>query len=220
MGQRTQVLIIKHSRDGQKKVEFYHHQWGYGRNMFLAVMFLYMRYYGSSAWNYEPREGSWDERKVTMERNFIFDVGKLEGMDSFYHENEQKEWTKVQQEILDKADINDFKSVMDACGMGDNNNGWCVIDITPGKDEWDNPHFKVGWILGEEGYSRDRWGNYKPNKYYEEWVTAEEYGKLNVGNNFSDRKFVKMYLSFCNYFDIEDIAKLEREKAAKEVKTA
>lgn len=207
MGQRTQVLIIKHSRDGQKQVEFYHNQWGYGRCMYLAVMYLYIRYYGTSVFSYEKTKDSWEETKSDMEDRFILQHGTLEGLGEFYHENADSNFKEDYQEILDKADINDFESIWKACCCGDNNNGYCVIDITPGKDQFDNPHFKIGWILGAEAYSYDRYGNSRPNKYYKKWLTSEEYGKLNEGSNFSDKKFVKMFRAFCDYFDIEEIKK-------------
>lgn len=201
MGQRTQMLIIKHSRDGQKKVEFYHHQWGYGRNMFLAVMFLYMRYYGTSSLGYCTGAGKPEERRAAMERDFIFEVGNLDGMGGFIHENTGPYWKERWQDILDRADINDIDSIYDACEMGDNNNGWCVVDITPSENRYGNPKFKVGWLLGRE----DAYG-YRESGRRDGWVTAEKYAKSHGGGAYSDGEFVRMYLSFCGYFGIKDIA--------------
>lgn len=214
MGQRTQVLIIKHSKNGQKQVDFYHCQWGYGRCMYLAVMYLYIRYYNTSVYQYEKSDDkTWEERKRDMATRFLLQHGTLDGLGNFYHENKNPEFKRQYQDILDKADINDFESIWNACLCGDNNNGWCVIDITPGQDEYDNPHFKIGWILGtEETMYCDRWGNCKTNKYYKQWMTSEEYGKLNGGSNFSDKKFIKMFRAFCDYFDIEEIKKKDVKK--------
>lgn len=47
MGQRTQMLVIKRAENGEKRVSFYHNQWGFGRCMFLGVMELFIQYYNS-----------------------------------------------------------------------------------------------------------------------------------------------------------------------------
>lgn len=215
------MLIIKHSRDGQKKVEFYHNQWGYGRCMYLAVMYLYMRYYNTDSWGFEDKDdcGTLDERRQHRETNFIFRHGTLEGMGNFSDElsfcKEGKE-RMAQQDFYNTADIGDLDSVLNVCETGDNNNGWCVVDIAPGDDEFDKPHFKVGWILGdEETLDYDKYDNCRRNKWYHKWATAEEYGRLNGGSDYSDKQFVKMFREFCDYFGIEDIAaEIAKEKKA------
>lgn len=218
MGQRTQVLIIKHSRDGQKQTEFYHNQWGYGRCMYLAVMYLYIRYYNTSVTDFEDRNASWEENKKHRETRFIFRHGTLEGMNNFQNELSylNADAYPAQREFYNTADIDDFDSVWNVCGTGDNNNGWCVIDVTPGKDEYSAPHFKVGWIAGSEDYSEydkqtDTWHN---NGYYRRWLTAEEYARINGGSNYTDKKFIQMYRAFCDYFGIEDIVTAQKEKKA------
>ena len=50
MGQRTQILVIKENNKGERQAEFYHHQWGYGRNMYLAFMDCVIKDYGKDTW--------------------------------------------------------------------------------------------------------------------------------------------------------------------------
>lgn len=212
MGQRTQMLVIKRAENGEKRVSFYHNQWGFGRCMFLGVMELFIQYYNSD-------EYSFGSNAKERARNFLFGVGKLDYKGSNFV-NELSPTNKWDKDYWDKqidkvkaVDIDDLNSVLQVCECGDNNNGWCVVEITQGKEAYDKPNFRIGWLLGNEETSHtDKFGNIMRNLYYHKWVTSEQYAKLNGGHNYSDNKFSKMFCEFRDYFEIKEMAELDCNK--------
>jgi hypothetical protein len=192
MGQRTQVLVIKENNKKEKKTYFFHHQWGFGRVMYLGLMDLFMQ----------------DYSKETFDKNYDFFDCSFKTNGRFYDVTDE-----VPKEVLDAADINDLDTIRNVFGYGDNNNGGMVVYIKQQKTEWHTSKFKVGFLLGsedEEWDERDDNGNLVQHnvgsgKAFERWLTPKEYGVFNGGSDYSDKKFVSMFEKFCRYFNIKYI---------------
>ena len=188
MGQRTQVLVIKENANGVKKATFFHHQWGFGRVMYLGFMDLLMQEYAK-----DPPKNDYD----------FYDC-KFGTSAKFYNMNEY-----VPNDVLSKADINDLDSIRSVFAYGDNNNGGMVVYIKEDKDKFRLSYFKVGFLLGSEDIENEYNGNVynKGNDKapFERWLTPEEYGEMNGGSFYSDPEFVKIFTDFCEYFGVEYI---------------
>lgn len=190
MGQRTQVLVIKENNKKEKKAYFFHHQWGFGRVMYLGLMDLFMQ----------------DYSKETFDENYDFFKCSFKTSEKFYDVTKE-----VPKKVLDAVDINDFESIKKVFDYGDNNNGGMVVYIKQQKTEWYGCKFKIGFLLGhedEEGEYVDSDGNLQQynvgnGKAFERWLTPQEYGALNGGSEYSDKKFVAMFEKFCKYFKIK-----------------
>lgn len=192
MGQRTQVLVIKENNKKEKKTYFFHHQWGFGRVMYLGLMDLFMQ----------------DYSKETFDKNYDFFDCSFKTSGKFYDVTDE-----VPKEVLDAADINDLDTIRNVFGYGDNNNGGMVVYIKQQKTGWYTSKFKVGFLLGsedEEWDERDDNGNLVQHnvgngKAFERWLSPKEYGVFNGGSGYSDKKFVSMFEKFCRYFNIKYI---------------
>lgn len=188
MGQRTQVLVIKENTNGVKKATFFHHQWGYGRVMYLGFMDLFLQDYAKDA----------------FKNDYDFYDCKFRTSAKFYNENEN-----VPENVLNKANISDLDSIRSVFDYGDNNNGGMVVYIKEDKDKFMPAHFKVGFLLGSEDtereYDGDIYNKGNDNKAFARWLTPEEYGKMNGGSDYSDPEFVKIFTDFCEYFGVEYI---------------
>ena len=190
MGQRTQVLVIKENNKKEKRTYFFHHQWGFGRVMYLGLMDLFMQ----------------DFSKETFDKNYDFFDCSFKTSGKFYDVTDE-----VPKEVLDAADINDLDTIRKVFSYGDNNNGGMVVYIKQQKTEWYTSKFKVGFLLGyedEEWDERDDNGNLVQHnvgsgKAFERWLTPKEYGVFNGGSDYSDKKFVSMFEKFCRYFNIK-----------------
>lgn len=188
MGQRTQVLVIKEDNKGNRKSSFYHHQWGFGRVMYLALMDLVMTDYNKETWG------------NGKEYNF-FDTMK------FNTNPKLRDFTKdVPTEVLEKVDPDNFQTIQDIFAYGDNNNGGMVVYVKQDEKEYGMSKFKVGFLLGsEDTYVKNEKGEWVegPEEEFGRWLTPEEYGRMNGGSNYSDPKFVKTFRDFMDYFEVE-----------------
>lgn len=192
MGQRTQVLVIKENNKNEKKVHFFHHQWGFGRVMYLGLMDLFMQ----------------DYSKETFENGYNFFDCSFKTSGKFYEITDE-----VPKEVLEAVDINNFDTIKKVFKYGDNNNGGMVVHIKEDETDWYRSDFKVGFLLGyedaESEYVDDDGNVEKYNegngKAFERWLTPQEYGKLNGGSDYSDDLFLEMFDKFCKYFNIKYI---------------
>lgn len=186
MGQRTQVLVIKENNKKQKKCYFFHYQWGFGRVMYMGLMDLFMQ----------------DYNKETFDRDYNFLDCKFGTNKKFYDITNE-----VPQKVLDAVDVKNFDTIKAVFEHGDNNNGGMVVYIKENKTEYHGSRFKVGFLLGYE----DTEGEYEGEIYNEgndkeafaRWLSPEEYGRMNGGNEYSDKQFVAMFKKFCRYFGIK-----------------
>lgn len=213
MGQRTQVLIVKKHNNGKKTYKFCHLQWGYGRQMYLTMMDLFIN----------------DYFKDTFKRDYSYDDVMP---DSVFDREGSRGWEykKIPSEVFDNLNLDDLATVKALFDYGDNNNGGMVIEMTEAEESYRKSDFTIGFLLGwEDAYTYDE---ENPNKRIEieppfsRWLTPQEYGEMNGGSNFSDPLFVKMFDDFCEYFGIKRIGKdvkrwneEEKEEENKEINT-
>lgn len=188
MGQRTQVLVIKENNKKERKVTFLHNQWGYGRKMYMALMDMFFQ----------------DYHKDTFKRGYSFlSPAEVATSSSFCDCTDE-----VPTKVLENVDPNNFASIVHVFDYGDNNNGGLVIYIKEKKTEYSTSNFKIGFLLGLEDTYRKYENGEEINVGHDEkpflrWLTPEEYGKMNGGSNYSDEKFVRIFMRFCRYFGIK-----------------
>lgn len=192
MGQRTQIIVIKENNKGEVRKTVWHHQWGFGRIMYLALMSLYISDYNKD---------TWAEGYDFFNTSFPLIPKLINVTDG------------VPKDILEQANVNDLASirqVIDYCG---NNNGAMVVYIKENPtDNYLTSQFKVGFLMGfEDEYYTSTYDNKTYNKRnigekpFSRWLTPVEYGRINGGNKYSDEDFIEMVYKFCEYFDIETI---------------
>ncbi len=194
MGQRTQLLVVRENKNGERKVKFYHHQWGYGRIMYLALMDCFMNDY-----NKETFKNGYNflENKNFTTNEKIYDITK-----------------DIPEDVLDNVDLSDIRTVKDVFDYGDNNNGGIVISIKENEKTYNMSSFKIGFLLGDEdSYTYDEDDNeIEIEKPFSRWLTPQEYGKMNGGSGFSDEEFIKVFTGFCEYFGIEYLGQPETKE--------
>ena len=188
MGQRTQVLVIKENNKKERKVTFLHNQWGFGRKMYMALMDMFFQ----------------DYHKDTFKRGYSFlSPAKVATSSSFYDCTDE-----VPTKVLEDVDPNNFASMVRVFDYGDNNNGGLVIYVKEKKTGYSTSNFKIGFLLGlEDTYHKYEDGEEinvgHDEKPFLRWLTPEEYGKMNGGSDYSDEKFVRIFMRFCRYFGIK-----------------
>lgn len=199
MGQRTQVLVIKQKKNGEKKASFFHHQWGYGRNMYLALIDLILQDYGKDSFN----------------RDYNFLNTKIKTTQKFHDITDE-----LPTEVLQNADVNDLETIKEVFKYGDNNNGGMVVEITENEDHFDSSSIRVGFLLGDEDTERE-WDGELYNKGndkepFNRWLTPKQYGRMNGGSTYSDDTFVQIVEDFLTYFDVEYFATDDEEETCTE----
>lgn len=153
MGQRTQILVIKENNKGKLQAEFYHHQWGYGRNMYLAFMNCVIKDYGK-----DTRQNDYD----------FFKAHGIEG--GGWHN-----WTEdVPKNVLQAADPEKFDTIQEVFKYGDNNNGGMVIYVREDKERYHPCTYKVGFLLGEEDVC-DPFSEWASPQEYGEYNRGSDY---------------------------------------------
>lgn len=182
MGQRTQILVIKESKEGKRNCTFMHNQWGYGRQMYLAVIDLFMQDYNR-------------DKFITS----FLEPAKIATNDKFYDVTDE-----VPSEVLEGVDPEKFETIKEVFEYGDNNNGGCVIYMKE-REITEQTQFKIGFLLGQadiyDGEDESCYGN--DREAFARWLSPSEYGRMNGGNDFSDEDFTQIYRMFCKYFEIE-----------------
>ena len=184
MGQRTQILLVKKHKDGKQTAKLMHLQWGFGRQMYLALMDLFISDYFKSpfsrAYNYD-----------TFLPKSVFDG---------------RSWDcEVPDEVTAKLDLNDLSTVRDVFDYGDNNNGGLVIEMRENEKGYGNSDFKIAFLLGDEDshtYDSETGEETLVEEAFARYLTPAEYGKMNGGSCYSDPQFVGIFDSFCDYFGI------------------
>lgn len=176
MGQRTQILVIKERNNGERKVSFHHHQWGFGRVMYLAAMDLIMQDCN--------RDYDWKDRWFTEEAKFPT------------NSRISNETPYIPRWVLEAVSPADFKSIMRVFAFGDNNNGGMVIHVKQDEDHFNRSHFTIGFLLGPEDCRRTT------DTEFSRWLTPAEYARLNRGSEYSDDEFVEMFRQFTDYFEV------------------
>ena len=192
MGQRTQIIVIKENNKGEVRKTVWHHQWGFGRIMYLALMSLYIGDYNKD---------TWAEGYDFFNTSFPL-IPKLINVTD-----------EVPKDILEQANVNDLASIRQVIDYCDNNNGAMVVYIKENPTEnYLTSQFKVGFLMGfEDEYCTSTYDNKTYNKRnigekpFSRWLTPVEYGRINGGNKYSDEDFIEMVYKFCEYFDIETI---------------
>ena len=200
MGQRTQIIVIKENNKGEVRKTVWHHQWGFGRIMYLALMSLYIGDYNKD---------TWAEGYDFFNTSFPL-IPKLINVTD-----------EVPKDILEQANVNDLASIRQVIDYCDNNNGAMVVYIKENPTEnYLTSQFKVGFLMGlEDEYYTSTYDNKTYNKRnigekpFSRWLTPVEYGRINGGNKYSDEDFIEMVYKFCEYFDIETI---KEDKSVKE----
>ena len=191
MGQRTQIIVIKENNKGEVRKTVWHHQWGFGRIMYLALMSLYIGDYNKD---------TWAEGYDFFNTSFPL-IPKLINVTD-----------EVPKDILEQANVNDLASIRQVIDYCDNNNGAMVVYIKENPTNYMTSQFKVGFLMGfEDEYCTSTYDNKTYNKRnigekpFSRWLTPVEYGRINGGNEYSDEDFIEMVYKFCEYFDIETI---------------
>ena len=202
MGQRTQIIVIKENNKGEVRKTVWHHQWGFGRIMYLALMSLYIGDYNKD---------TWAEGYDFFNTSFPL-IPKLINVTD-----------EVPKDILEQANVNDLASIRQVIDYCDNNNGAMVVYIKENPTEnYLTSQFKVGFLMGlEDEYYTSTYDNKTYNKRnigekpFSRWLTPVEYGRINGGNKYSDENFTEMVYKFCEYFEIET---LKEDKSVEEDK--
>ena len=202
MGQRTQIIVIKENNKGEVRKTVWHHQWGFGRIMYLALMSLYIGDYNKD---------TWAEGYDFFNTSFPL-IPKLINVTD-----------EVPKDILEQANVNDLASIRQVIDYCDNNNGAMVVYIKENPTEnYLTSQFKVGFLMGlEDEYYTSTYDNKTYNKRnigekpFSRWLTPVEYGRINGGNKYSDENFIEMVYKFCEYFEIET---LKEDKSVEENK--
>ena len=202
MGQRTQIIVIKENNKGEVRKTVWHHQWGFGRIMYLALMSLYIGDYNKD---------TWAEGYDFFNTSFPL-IPKLINVTD-----------DVPKDILEQANVNDLASIRQVIDYCDNNNGAMVVYIKENPTEnYLTSQFKVGFLMGlEDEYYTSTYDNKTYNKRnigekpFSRWLTPVEYGRINGGNEYSDEDFIEMVYKFCEYFEIET---LKEDKSVEENK--
>ena len=202
MGQRTQIIVIKENNKGEVRKTVWHHQWGFGRIMYLALMSLYIGDYNKD---------TWAEGYDFFNTSFPLIPKLINVTDG------------VPKDILEQANVNDLASIRQVIDYCDNNNGAMVVYIKENPTEnYLTSQFKVGFLMGlEDEYYTSTYDNKTYNKRnigekpFSRWLTPVEYGRINGGNEYSDEDFIEMVYKFCEYFEIET---LKEDKSVEENK--
>ena len=188
MGQRTQLLVLKEDKKGNKETKFYHSQWGFGRVMYLALMDMCIGDYNK-------------DTCVRGDFNF-FDAIKFSCNSKIFDTMDD-----VPKHVMDAVNPDDFKTIQEVFDYGDNNNGGLFIYVKQAEKVYHPSTFKIGFLLGyedEETIESDgNIFNEGHGKAFEKWLSPQEYGKFNSGSDYSDEEFVEMFDKFCKYFEIE-----------------
>ena len=199
MGQRTQIIVIKENNKGEVRKTVWHHQWGFGRIMYLALMSLYIGDYNKD---------TWAEGYDFFNTSFPL-IPKLINVTD-----------EVPKDILEQANVNDLASIRQVIDYCDNNNGAMVVYIKENPTNYMTSQFKVGFLMGlEDEYYTSTYDNKTYNKRnigekpFSRWLTPVEYGRINGGNEYSDEDFIEMVYKFCEYFEIET---LKEDKSVEE----
>lgn len=191
MGQRTQIIVIKENNKGEVRKTVWHHQWGFGRIMYLALMSLYIGDYNKDTWakGYDFFNTSFP--LIPKLINITNDIPK---------------------DILEQINVNDLASIRQVIDYCDNNNGAMVVYIKENPTNYMTSQFKVGFLMGlEDEYYTSTYDNKTYNernigeKPFSRWLTPVEYGRINGGNEYSDENFIEMVYKFCEYFEIETL---------------
>lgn len=191
MGQRTQIIVIKENNKGEVRKTVWHHQWGFGRIMYLALMSLYIGDYNKDTWakGYDFFNTSFP--LIPKLINITNDIPK---------------------DILEQINVNDLASIRQVIDYCDNNNGAMVVYIKENPTNYMISQFKVGFLMGlEDEYYTSTYDNKTYNernigeKPFSRWLTPVEYGRINGGNEYSDENFIEMVYKFCEYFEIETL---------------
>lgn len=195
MGQRTQVLVIKEKKDGTKKAHFFHHQWGYGRNMYLAAMDLVLQ----------------DYAKDTFRQDYDFLNCEIKTSQKFHNITDE-----IPENVLQAADIHNIQTIQEVFKYGDNNNGGMVVHIKEGKNKYDSSQFTIGFLLGDEDtdswFGIEHYNKGNDTKAFARFLTPKQYGRMNGGSTYSDNTFVKMFEDFIHYFDVITLGNEDDDK--------
>ena len=202
MGQRTQIIVIKENNKGEVRKTVWHHQWGFGRIMYLALMSLYIGDYNKD---------TWAEGYDFFNTSFPL-IPKLINVTD-----------EIPKDILGQANVDNLASIRRVIDYCDNNNGAMVVYIKENPTEnYLTSQFKVGFLMGlEDEYYTSTYDNKTYNKRnigekpFSRWLTPVEYGRINGGNKYSDENFIEMVYKFCEYFKIET---LKEDKSVEENK--
>ena len=192
MGQRTQIIVIKENNKGEVRKTVWHHQWGFGRIMYLALMSLYIGDYNKD---------TWAEGYDFFNTSFPL-IPKLINVTD-----------EIPKDILGQANVDNLASIRRVIDYCDNNNGAMVVYIKENPTEnYLTSQFKVGFLMGlEDEYYTSTSDNKTYNKRnigekpFSRWLTPVEYGRINGGNKYSDENFIEMVYKFCEYFEIDTI---------------
>lgn len=186
MGQRVQVLVIKDKNNGKRKVSFFHHQWGFGRCLYLGFLDLFIQ----------------DYHKDTFKKDYNFFDTKFVTNSSYYDIT-----ADVPKRVLEAVNPDDFASCAHVFDWGNNNNGGMVVYIKEDKVEYNMSKMKVGFLLGPEDrhrvYENEEYNIGNDDNDFARWLTPAEFGRMNGGSDYSDNDFVKIFNEWLKYFDIE-----------------
>lgn len=195
MGQRTQILLVKNKKDGSRSVNLYHLQWGFGRQMYLALMDLFISDYFRDTW---PKDYSYDKDV------FPKSVTALNRENNRYN---------LPAEMVPNLNLNDIETIKEMFEYADNNNGGLVIEMTEPVDGYSMSKFKIAFMLGSEDtegeYDGEVYNKGNDKEAFSRYLTPAEYGRMNGGSVYSDEQFVKMFQDFCDYFEIECVGSAE-----------
>lgn len=194
MGQKTQILVIRENAQGEKKAKFYHHQWGFGRVMYLALIDCFINDYNKDTFV--------DEYNFIDNKNFgCFD----KNLTNITPSKQKTKFDRELTDVLNSIDVKDINTIKRVFKCKDNNNGGLVIYIKEDKEcKYNSADFTIGFLLGnEDSYRYEGKVRIDIEEPFSRWLIPEEYGKMNGGSKYSDENFVKIFTDFCKYFGIK-----------------
>lgn len=183
MGQRTQIILQRVNKQGEKSTQVYFMQWGIGRMMFLHLISLAQADFFRKSW------GESADFFKAMQLNHLEDTELLDLNEHYGGED----LTKIR-ELLDNCDFDNPKE-----GAGvvfgkefANNNGGVFVRATEYENEikMSKTRLEYAFMLGyEEGGEYDR------------WCSADEYA---ASNRHCDEQFMAGFHGLMNHFGAID----------------
>lgn len=183
-------MLVKKHNNGTQTAHVLHRQWGFGRQMYLALMDLLISDYFKDTWK---KDYSYDKDVMPFSVFPTEERLKNDLCDDYIPEHLLKD--------LDLNNVGNVREIFEHC---DNNNGGLVIQMTEAENKYGASEFKIGFMLGsEDAYDYDENDvRIVKEEPFTRYLTPDEYGEMNGGNTYSDAKFVKIFNDFCEYFEI------------------
>lgn len=181
MGQRTQIILIRESRNGTRKINVMHFQNGIDDRMLLAFTSI-ITAHELAPWYY---------------KDYNFNDG--DGINDTFGSRAFDITTEFEPELLSSIDPDDITTVQAVFNRCDNNNGGMVIHAKETYDKENYHHevsYRIAFLLGWEQTDEDK-------KPFSEYIDAEQYMQAIHGDSYD--AFVYAFEQFCAHFNVNYI---------------